>query len=248
MTFPALTLFPKLWLTLSYSIIINRFEFNFKPSFYSPIHFHSVNIIKKTIIIFTTLSFFCLNKPLWNFRVNIVRRNKNLSSFPVLFQLEILHNPKVISFFFKRMTKKVISVFVRSYIYSIFKAIVQFEFNSQTSLRRIYFVKSQIDESPKWRIVNWIAETLIFQTVDLAHSEICLVLGANPRQCPWCHVLSRMSWVNSLHRNFNNKMRKKGTNIFIIAKFWNNHDNGMAYVTFIQISKKYVLILLQLAG
>ena len=144
------------------------------------------------------------------------------------------------------MTKKVISVFVRSYIYSIFKVIVQFELNNQTSLRRIYFVLSQIDETPEWRIVNWIAETLIFQTVDLAHSEICLVLGANPRQCLWCHVLSRMSWVNSLHMNFNNKKRKKGTNIIIRAKFWNNHDNGTAYVTFIQISQKYVLILLQL--
>lgn len=85
--------------------------------------------------------------------------------------------------FFKRMTKKVISVFVRSYIYSIFKVIVQFELNNQTSLRRIYFVLSQIDETPEWRIVILIAETLIFQTVDLAHSEICLVLGANPRQC-----------------------------------------------------------------
>ena len=114
------------------------------------------------------------------------------------------------------MTKKVISVFVRSYIYSILKVIVQFELNNQTSLRRIYFVLSQIDETPEWRIVNWIAETLIFQTVDLAHSEICLVLGANPRQYLWCHVLSRMSWVNSLHMNFNNKKRKKGINFDII--------------------------------
>lgn len=118
LTFPALTLFHKLWLTLSYSIIINHFEFNFKPSFYSPIHFHSVNIIK-IIIIFASLSFLCLNKPLWYFRVNIVRRNINWYSFPVLFQLERLHNPKVTSSFLSEWRKKLF-LFLLDPIYTIF--------------------------------------------------------------------------------------------------------------------------------